>query len=185
MKLAQNEQVVRKWEYASAQGFSKHTATLTVTNERIVHEVKSGTRLERQEIPVKSAKSIYASRANNILGIILLILAGLFLIYSFVQLASPYGKGMGAVLLVLAIAMGVIGYIFLKRCSMTLVITTEGRSEVGLSLGVFSRLAGYLSGTIRVHADRDTVDNMLENIGALIVDIKNLPQNADEPSGIL
>ena len=183
MKLAQNEQVVRKWEYASAQGFSKHTATLTVTNERIVHEVKSATRLERQEIPVKSAKSIYASRANSILGIILLILAGIF----FLMMVSLFGEldEEALIFLVPIIPLVIFGILLLKRCAMTLVITTEGRSEVGLSLGVFSRLAGYLSGTIRVHADRDTVDNMLENIGALIVDIKNLPQNADEPSGIL
>ena len=185
MKLAKNETVVRKWEYAKGSRISQSTATLTLTNKRLIHVVENSAKLERQEIPVDSIKSIYASRFINVLLAIVLIAVGIAcFIGSFFLFGNEDTVFFGVLLILVAAALIAAAVIVLKLCSMTLIVTTEGHSNTGLSVGVVSPLTTYLSGAIRVSADSAVVNQLIDELGALIITLKNdfIPQAAPAPS---
>ena len=60
MTLAKGEQVIKGWNYAASKqkGGEKKSASLIVTDKRIISEIKGSRSVSRQEIPLQAVKSI-------------------------------------------------------------------------------------------------------------------------------
>ena len=99
IQLANDEKIIRQYEYATAQSWglaaTNRSKTLVVTNKRIIHkEVSEGTNtaaVNMSEMPVKAAK--YVNTSFKRMGYpIFLVLAILFGIASVFMLATAFGS---------------------------------------------------------------------------------------------
>ncbi len=170
LKLAKDEKIVKSWDYAiSGSGFSarkKIKSNLTLTNMRIIATQYNDVSLDRKEIPIKAVKNVQGSFQKNrsfwayvklILGIPLCIaIIGIFMIISAVKT--------------------------LKGASLDLSLTTEGFEGSSLYLGAagamenkgfFGRLFSAFKPTVRVNVDKTIAKEILDEIGATIISVKN------------
>lgn len=177
MKLAQNEKIIREWNYADTkQGTVKTNSKLVVTNKRIISESEDRFVVDRKEIPVSSVKSISTSNLHNsnILAYLWIIIGALGILFGFVQLANEMGEVVLPIIIIGVIAI-VIGISLLNRGAFTLLIYTSAleADALAMALGRTNALAIAKKGSrIKVRIARAVVDEMLDTIGALILDIQ-------------
>lgn len=176
MKLAQGEQILKEWNYASSrQKGEKKSASLIVTNKRIVSDVSGNLETSRQEIPLDSVKSLYMkNRTPSKAQPVFLIVFGVILIILGIGLMSKIGSiallgaaGIPGALLI------VIGIILLSRIAFTLTITTNGVEGDPMEIGAssFSK-SKKKAGKIKVKVDKDVVGDIFESLGAVILTYK-------------
>ena len=158
MLLAKDEVVIKNWDYAHAkQKRIKTTASLTVTNKRIVYTCENQQRIDRQEIPLEAVKTIACEKriAPNFWPIVMIIFGG---ILSLVLIGIP---------LLLA------GIRSLNQGSFTIEITTYGEEGSSMDLRASKMLMRRKNkGTLKVSIDRDAVQEIVDTIGAIVIDNK-------------
>ena len=90
MTLANGEQIIKDWEYATQKGSTgKLKKSLIVTNKRIVHEMHSHIARSHQEIPLSAVKSISMSSVRKTpIGAILSIILGIIVAIAGFALGS-------------------------------------------------------------------------------------------------
>lgn len=158
MLLAKDEVIIKNWDYAHAkQKRIKTTASLTVTNKRIVYTCENQQRIDRQEIPLQEVKTIACEKriAPNFWPIVKIIFGGLL---SLVLIGIP---------LLLS------GIRSLNQGSFTLEITTYGQEGSSMDLSASKMLFRKKNrGTLKVSIDRAIVQEIVDSIGAIIIDNK-------------
>lgn len=158
MLLAKDEVIIKNWDYAHAkQKRIKTTASLTVTNKRIVYTCENQQRIDRQEIPLQEVKTIACEKriAPNFWPIVKIIFGGLL---SIVLIGIP---------LLLS------GIRSLNQGSFTLEITTYGQEGSSMDLRASKMLFRKKNrGTLKVSIDRAIVQEIVDSIGAIIIDNK-------------
>jgi hypothetical protein len=158
MLLAKDEVIIKNWDYAHAkQKRIKTTASLTVTNKRIVYTCENQQRIDRQEIPLQEVKTIACEKriAPNFWPIVKIIFGGLL---SIVLIGIP---------LLLS------GIRSLNQGSFTLEITTYGQEGSSMDLRASKMLFRKKNrGTLKVSIDRTIVQEIVDSIGAIIIDNK-------------
>ena len=186
MVLAKDETIVKEWEYAksrTAMGFLEKVetkSTLTVTNKRLISTSKSDRKVEQQEIPIQSIKSISCSHEiPSILSVIIFITLGVLALILALVLQNSDEMEDGALILV-ALVLAVLGVCFIiagiKRLNQgifKMVITTTGREGEALELGatrLFKRFAK--SGKVKVQINNDVIKEIIDTLGAIIIENK-------------
>lgn len=179
MNLAKNEKVIREWDYAdSKQGNLKTSSKLVVTNKRIISENADQYTTDRKEIPVAAVQSISTSNLHNSnLRAIVMIVGGILIALTGIILASQ-NEGVGSMMvpfLILGVILAIIGVGLLNRGAFTLLIYTSAMEAESLAMAVGKTNALAVAkkgGKLKVKISRDVVDEMLDTIGALIIDIQ-------------
>ena len=158
MLLAKDEVVIKQWDYAHAkQKRIQTTASLTLTNKRIVYTCENQQRIDRQEIPLSEVKTIASEKrvASNFWPIVKIIFGGLF---SLVLIGIP---------LLLD------GIKSLNQGSFTIEITTYGQEGSSMDLSASKMLTRKKNrGTLKVSINREVVQEIVDSIGAIIIDNK-------------
>ncbi len=180
MQLANNEQIIREWDYATSKNgvvdLNKTKATLTVTNKRIVHDIRNNLEITRDEIHLSDVKTLHMSHAKKSkFGPILWIIAGIAVFILGIILSSQMGEGGGALIPVFAILgaiLVVVGIIKLRGGALTLTITTQGSEGSSLSIGAWGGkgLGKKAGGKIKVIVNNAVAAEIVDTIGAIIVD---------------
>ena len=158
MLLAKDEVVIKNWDYAhSKQKRIQTTASLTVTNKRIVYTCENQQRIDRQEIPLKEVKTIASEKriAPNFWPIVKIIFGGLL---SLVLIGIP---------LLLS------GIRSLNQGSFTIEITTYGQEGSSMDLSASKMLSNKKNrGRLKVSINREVVQEIVDTIGAIVLDNK-------------
>ena len=155
MTLAQNETVIKQWDYAkSKQGRERTQLSLTLTNRRLISTTESQMNNSKTEIPLESIKGLNFSvcKVSNIIPILsiifgilnLIIIIGVFFIIWGVRRLNR-----GA---------------FYMSVSISGVDRVFAGADTGLRKGNKHRL------TVKV--DRDNAQDIADTIGATIMDMQ-------------
>ena len=178
MTLANGEQIIKDWEYATQKGSTgKLKKTLTVTNKRIVHEVHSHIARTQQEIPLNSVKSISMSSLRKTpVGAIFAIIFGIIIAIVGVFMGTQSdGAGMTSTIMYACIALGVIliiaGILGLGHGAFTLEISTKGLEGEPLFIST-SNLSVKKKRTkkVKIKVDLKVVDDIMDTLGAILLD---------------
>ncbi len=178
MTLANGEQVIKDWNYATQKGSAgKVTKTLTVTNKRIVHEVHSHIARVHDEIPLDSVKSISMTsvRKTSIGAIFAIILGVILAIASIVFSGSLEENASSTIILVGGIVLGIIlvvlGILGLGHGAFTLEITTKGIEGTSLYIGSSSIIPkSRKQKKVKIKVDLKVVDDIMDTLGAILLD---------------
>ena len=158
MFLAKDEVVIKNWDYAHAkQKRISTTASLTVTNKRIVYTCENQERIDRQEIPLSEVKTIACQKrtAPNFWPIVMIVFGAIF---SLVLIGIPLLlKGIRS----------------LNQGSFMIEITTYGAEGSSMDLSASKTVMKRKNrGRLKVSIDRNAVQEIVDTIGALIIDNK-------------
>lgn len=178
MTLANGEQIIKDWDYATQKGGAglagKIKKTLTVTNKRIVHEVHSNVARTHQEIPLNSVKSISMSsvRKTSALAVLAIILGILVAIAGIVMGTSDDGTMAVMVpMLLCGVILVVIGIIGLGKGAFTLEIITKGMEGTPLCVGSSSIVSRRpKTKKIKMKVNLKVVDDIIDTLGAIILE---------------
>ena len=178
MNYAKNELPIKEWEYATSKvGKETSVSTLAVTNKRIIHNVKSERSNKFEEIAINDVKSLeYNHRKNsNALAMLMFVLAGIVFVAG-VAMMSGAGVAMLLISVVIAGLLVFVGVSMWGQGSFSLTIYTKGISEIGLSTSaarVRSKFGWNKGGAkVRVKLDHECVSEIMDTIGALILENK-------------
>ena len=163
-KLAQNETVIKSWDYATSSGRGENIhSNLTITNKRLISSQQGKSYIKRDEIPVNCIKSISGeySSSGNIWGILKLIL-GITLSLTFI-------------LMILGVPMVISAIKTLKSGSFNLLITTKGSEGSSLSIGASNALSSLLKkrNNLKVKINKEVSQEIINVLGAIISTIQN------------
>lgn len=175
MKLAQGEQILKEWNYAkSKQKGKRDSASLIVTNKRIVSDIAGNRGETREEIPISSVKSLaMKNQTPDTIKAVFMIVFGLVLAAVGIGLGVNMNpvmfafSGMGIVLLI-------VGIVILTRISFVLIIFTEGIEGTPLSVGASSSASKGKKpkGKIKVKVNKASVLDMFDSLGAIVFTYK-------------
>ena len=158
MLLAKDEVVIKNWDYAHAkQKRIKTTASLTVTNKRIVYTLENQERIDRQEVPLCDVKTIACEKrtASNFWPIVMIIFGALLSI------------------VIVGIPLLINGIRSLNQGSFQLEITTYGLEGSSLDISASKVLFRTKNrGRLSVSIDRNAAQEIVDTIGAIIIDNK-------------
>ncbi len=164
IKLSNNERLIKNWDYAQGKDAKgKYEARLTVTSKRIISLVATKRSTEYSEIPLDYVKSVECTNGHKsnilpVLGIIVgvllaVVIVGIFLIVHCVKL--------------------------LNQGDFSLVINTKEEEGTALVLGAHKdKGKGFFARFKRnknknkIKIDFNTVNDICETIGAIILDNK-------------
>ena len=172
MTLAKNEKIIKEWEYASVKAGGHTTKkTLTATNKRIIHEVRSSRDITRDEVNLENVKALSMSSAKRIsIGAVIAIIFGAFLLLA--GLVLNFAADMEATLTVAMMVIGVIVIIiaifFLKKAAFTLEIKTDGSSSI--YAGSSNIVASNKNTTVEIKINLTVANDIIETLGAIILD---------------
>lgn len=210
IKLATNEKVIKKYDYATTQEgiINKRTTeqSLIVTDRRVV-KVESCDKVGYQkknvsEIPVDSITGVHAKSSSSfkfsylVWGIISAIVGLMMLFTGDSDDKETASVIFGIVLVALA---AFLIYLFVKSRRNVLIcnFVVADRTNHALNLGgvstntLFGRFANFHSmghsKFIKIVVDAKVADELVREIGALLIDIKSgNPVSAEaEPSAVL
>jgi len=193
IQYARNERELRRYEYSKTSVKKRRISrvcsenNLIVTNERIISEVVTGESVRREEMPVKNAAYLNTSYNFHskpfimlVLGILLLI-CGAVLIALSVKGVTDEGavRYIGIVQCVVGLAF-VIGF-FLSAASAGVHVTIYSDlpcNEVmsfgsSFSTGKVRRRKSKKAAKVRITVDKNAAIDMIDNLGAFILDVKN------------
>ena len=175
MTLANGEQIIKDWEYATQKGSTgKLKKSLIVTNKRIVHEMHSHIARSHQEIPLNSVKSISMSSVRKTpIGAILAIILGI--IIAIVGLVMGGGENGTSVIMLSSLILGailiVIGILGLGHGAFTLEITTSGLEGSSLYIGTSNIVTKRKKQKkVKIKIDLKVVDDIMDTLGAILLD---------------
>lgn len=178
MKLAQNEQIIKEWEYATSQNRAdtmKHS--LTVTNKRIIAASRGAHKVTQEEVATSDVKSVSLSHyvPSKFFAILMIVLSVVSLavgIFLFVhdEDTALYGIPLVALFAILLL----IGIMNLHQGVFTLTLMTEGTQSFLLGLGAMRLVRkSKKKGATKVKVNNEVADEIMETLGALIVEAKN------------
>ena len=180
MTLAKGEQVIKGWNYAASKqkGGEKKSASLIVTDKRIISEIKGSRSVSRQEIPLQAVKSIdMANSSPSKVGpIIAMIFGALLVIVGLIMTGKLGNQGYFAFLpILLGVLMVIAAILKLMRMAFVLVISTEGTEGTPLAIGASSwtQKRKTKSGKIKVRVNRASVLEIFDSLGAIVFTYKN------------
>ncbi|MBR7110444.1 MAG: hypothetical protein IKC83_01075 [Clostridia bacterium] len=133
IRLCNDEQVVKSWDYATEGGlFKKSVANVTVTNKRVISTVEGKKKINRAEIPVESVKrlSVTSTIQASLLSILFLVIGLVLVLGHFLLNFSMIFVIVGAIFAVIGIAL-----LFYRKRAFRLSITITPSETVGVSAG--------------------------------------------------
>lgn len=156
MKLANSESMIKAWTYAtSKQGSERKEHSLIITDKRIISSSESKRMVTRREIYLQDVKSMDYTFAQR--GLFWAVICLIFGILTAIALV-------GIFFIVKAVKM-------FKDKSFILTITTEGFESYGLEVGATSFFARK-RGKIKVRVNKHDVLDIIDELGAIILDVK-------------
>lgn len=182
MLLAKGESVVKEWNYSKVSR-SEVMAKVILTNRRLVHYTSNPIASMQEEVPVSKIKNISytnhpatSSKAGIIFGLIVALLGGLMLLFSMEE-NDFFVPGVITLLVggaILLIALASYGASKMLGAKFTLLVTTIGSDGSGLEIGNAVNLAGkrVKPEIIGIVVDSDTVEDLMNSLGAYIIDIQ-------------
>lgn len=179
MTLAEGEYIVKRWNYAKAKEKKmiegrKFELSLTVTNKRIISTVNSNRGLSQDEVYVEDVASISTRTGLPailvpalllILGVALMVCGYIFTAHNNFTVAIP-------MLLVGAIFI-VISALLFSRTGFELTIVSKGSITPSILTGASNLRKSRKSKAIRVRVDRDVAFQIQDELGAVILNVKN------------
>lgn len=195
-KMARGERLLREWEYG--RGRKRFSATLILTNMRIISYSRSSGRYDCSEILLGNVKSIHGERKRAIsgffpvLGVVLEIMLGIAFIcvgLVFVSLNLLVDEiNMGPWWPIVSLSLTLLGVLFivhaiirLRRNEVRLVIATKGAEGTPLAVGKTPDEESA-SRKFKIAISNSVFDDICQTIGALVLDIKNeAPMSATMP----
>lgn len=181
MQLSTNEQVVREWDYATSKSgmidLNKTHATLTVTNKRIVHDVRNKLEISRTEVQLKDVKTVHMTQTKkSMVGPVLAIILGIVLaIVGFVTLSPDMLGDVAWALVAVGVIIAIIGFLRLRGGAFTMHLFTYGVSEESMAIGVSggTNLGKKKNASkIKVFVNNDVAFDIVESLTAIILDAK-------------
>ncbi|MBQ7369876.1 MAG: hypothetical protein IJW58_02755 [Clostridia bacterium] len=191
MLLAKDETLLKEWQYGTTkEGFlglfgETKKATLTVTDKRIVAGVKSSKRTAYEEVAIKDVTQVSLSQFTPskqraylliVLGVLQAVSAlGILLIPMLLPQQDPSSmgsiSGMAVPLLLIAALFILTGIKLLNQGGFTMSLLMKGVETPLLSVGAVS-LSGKAKkqGTMKVSVNMESAKEIVETIGALIVE---------------
>lgn len=184
--FADDEGIIKDWNYATTTGKLKSSHKLVVTNKRIVatdsYFYKNGEKTIRQEMRKKDASSVNCYHCNQnykIAAIVLFVLAALCVVGGIIISTSnsPKETGVGSqvsiILIIVGIYLAIIGLIlfFKRKNALVLVITSNSRNNTvfGIYANMGVSLKSKKSGKIKVKVDESVAKDVISSIGALLL----------------
>ena len=172
MTLAKNEKIIKEWEYASVKAGGHTTKkTLTATNKRIIHEVRSSRDITRDEVTLDNVKSLSMSSAKRIsVGAVIAIIFGAFLLLAGLVLnfTADMESALTVAMMVIGVIVIVIAIFFLKRAAFTLEILTSGCSSI--YAGSSNIVSSKKNTTVEIKINLGVANDIIETLGAIILD---------------
>ena len=181
MQLSTNEQVVRQWDYATSKSgmidLNKTQATLTVTNKRVIHDVRNKLEISRTEVQLKDVKTVHLTQTRkSMVGPIAMIVVGILLalVGLIVGMMDDSMMAILAVCLILGIVLVIAGILKMRGGAFTMDLYTYGSSENSLSIGAMGGkgLGKKNTSKIKVFVNNDVAFDIVESITAIILDAK-------------
>ena len=186
MQLSKNERVVRQWDYATSQSgamdLNKTRATLTVTNKRIVHDVRNKLEISRTEVQLKDVKTVHLTQTKkSMAGPVMMIILGLvFIAVGAAMLAGLVPmEGQAAIIGAIPLFLGVLiafkGFLSLRGGAFTLNLYTYDSSEESMTIGARggSGLGKKNNSKIKVIVNNDVASEIVDSLTAIILDAKD------------
>ncbi len=198
-KMAHGEHLLREWEYG--RGRKRFSATLILTNMRIISYSRSSGRYDCSEILLGNVKSIHGERKRaisgffSVLGVVLEIMLGIALIcvgLGFILggprmqiILGPWSTIL-TILFLPSILLGILllvhAIIRLRRSEVRLVIATKGGEGTPLAVGKTSDEELAPRTKFKIAISNSVFDDICQTIGALVLDMKNeAPMSATRP----
>ena len=184
LKLAKDEKIIKEYLYSTrAQkglGGSKNALEkkLIVTTKRVISESKSSLTVIRKEIPLEACDYItssYSKQATSLIGAIVCFVIGIIgIIASFALGDSVYKYiplGLGALLIALGVVLLVL-FLIKKSASVEIRIAGKLAEHNLLSVGSSNMGSHKKAKKIKIIVDRNTSEIMVNEIGALLLDVK-------------
>ena len=184
LKLAKDEKIIKEYLYSTrAQkglggGKNSLEKKLIVTTRRVISESKSELTVIRKEIPLEACDYItssYSKQATSLIGAIVCFVIGLIgIIASFVVKDEIYKfipLGVGAILIALGIVLLVLFFIK-KSASVEVRIAGKLSEHSLLSVGSSNMGSRKKAKKIKIIVDRHSSEIMVNEIGALLIDVK-------------
>ncbi len=157
-----NEAIIKSWDYAlEKKGLERKTFNLTATDKRLISTAESSKSCSRSEVYLSDIKSLdYKFKRNgSFLAILMLIFGILTSILVF-----------GILYIVLAVRI-------LRAKQFVLVVNTYGQESLGLAVGASAKLKREKHGRIRVIVNKNVAKEIINELGALILDAKAKASN--------
>lgn len=177
MTLANGEQIIKDWEYATQKGSTgKLKKSLIVTNKRIVHEMHSHIARSHQEIPLNSVKSISMSSVRKTpIGAIFAIIFGIIAVVAGIVLGTGANAAVMRTVMFACLGLGavliVIGILGLGHGAFTLEITTSGLEGSSLYVGTSNIVTKKRKQKkVKIKVDLKVVDDIMDTLGAILLD---------------
>ena len=188
-RLGKGEHVLKEWAYAEQKrGSNKDTATLTLTNRRLIHDVEGKRSITRHEIQLENIRSVdYKHETPSILGPVIGIIVGIVLLILGIVFLAVIAPGMadliplivflsvGGVLTVAGLCVTIVFFCKLGRGSFQMTVTVEGVESTGLEIGVSSIVASSKpkkSVDAKIKVNNDLAREIIDTLGAVIMECK-------------
>ena len=160
MVLANNETLIKEWNYASSKAgglFNKveTKAKIEVTSRRLIYTASNKNATDRQEVPLKEINGLSFKQTSkgNIGAIIKIVFGILFAV------------------VIVGIPLLIMGIKELNQGSFEMEVTTRGQSTSALTVGVSKILkAAKSKGNVKININKDIVGEIIETLGSVIVE---------------
>ena len=181
MQLSKNEQIVREWDYATSKSgmidLNKTQATLTITNKRLIHDVRNKLEISRTEVQLKDVKSVHLTQTKkSMAGPIVMIVLGIILAIVGVVLATTAEDMavIGFIPLLLGALIAIKGFMSLHGGAFTLNLYTYEFSEESMTIGARGGkgLGKKNHSKIKVIVNNDVAAEIVDSLTAIILDAK-------------
>ena len=198
IKLAAGESVAKIYSYGKVAAGRKKNAvenSLIVTNKRVVYQSLGRNTVSRKEIPVEAAEYVETKyttqKAGIVLAILSLIIGGALLVLgldlfglkfiSEYKLAIPFMAG-GAALLAISLLLIIRFICRRRRGAVEVIISGRLMENELLSFGVSSlKIRQKKAERIRVKVDKSVAVEMVNELGALLINIRTAQNAAKNP----
>ena len=197
IKLAAGESVAKIYSYGKIASARKKNAvenSLIVTNKRVIYQSLGKKTASRKEIPVEAAEYIETKyttlRAGIFLAILSLLLGAALLVFGLqlfpIPLIAEYNLALplmiaGGVFLALSLFL-IIRFIWCRRRGAVEVIISGRLMENELlSFGVSSLKVKKRAARLRVKVDKRVAVDMINELGALLINIRSAQNAAKNP----
>ena len=171
MTLANNEKILKDWDYATVKSGIHHTKrSLIVTNKRLIHEVRSTRDITRQEVPVENVKALNMSSAKRIsVPAVIAIIVGVLLAIAGVVVKFATDAEMVAMVpfLVVGVILVVVGIFCLKKGAFTIEIMTNGCASV---YGGSSSIVSKKNANVKIKVNLTVANEIIESLGTILLD---------------
>ena len=170
MKLAKGEEIFKEWEYAQEKRWFKTShMKLTVTNKRIVSDVRGMNKTERKEIPIRLARGVdVVHKKPSLFGVIFWIVIGSFFCLSGIMSIAQAQLLYGLIFIVLGVLIILKGVKNLKKGSVSIVVRTDGAEGSPLAAGANSLFVNKQF-RVKLFVDHEVAEDIVESLGLIIM----------------